>query len=215
MEKGEIIKAPCNTCGGVTKHTALAARTRVELVGDEDDPDSFPVEENRYTMLECCGCESICLRFDNTFLPTKETESRYYPPRVFRRLPPWLNELPKPMASVVREVYRALADDSRTLAAMGARTVVDMVILDKVGDRGTFGQKLESLEERGLIGRLHREQLDAALDAGSAAAHRGFAPSVTTLGQLMDIVENLLQAVYVLSHAASELKKGTPPRGGA
>lgn len=199
----------------MTKHAVLAASTRVDLTGDEDDPDSFPLEENRYTMLECCGCESISLRYDSTFLPTKETESRYYPPRVFRRLPSWVNELPKPMASLVREVYRALADDCRTLAAMGARTIVDMVILDKVGDRGTFAQKLEALEEQGLIGRLHREQLDAALDTGSAAAHRGFVPSITTLGQVMDIVENLLQAVYVLSRAASELKKGTPPRGGA
>jgi hypothetical protein len=193
----------------------LAARTTHDFEGDEDDPQSFPLETIRYAMLECCGCETISLRYDYTFLPTNETETRYYPPRVFRRPPTWVNDLPKSLTSLFREVYRALADDSRTLAAMGARTLVDMVILEKVGDRGTFAQKLQALEGQGLIGRLHREQLEAALDAGSAAAHRGFAPSAKTLGQVMDIVENLLQAVYVLSRAASELKKGTPPRGGA
>jgi len=95
---------------------------------------------------------------------------------------------------------------------MGARAVVDMVILNKIGDAGSFQHKLQEMQERGFVARQSREFLAAALEAGSAAAHRGFEPKEEELAHVMDIVENLLQAVYVLQDAAAELRKATPPR---
>ena len=80
---------------------------------------------------------------------------------------------------------------------MGARTLVDMVILEKVGDVGTFKDKLKALEKAGYVSSQGREVLYAALDLGSAAAHRGHAPTETEVQSVMDIVENMLQAVYV------------------
>jgi hypothetical protein len=44
---------------------------------------------------------------------------------------------------------------------------------DKVGDVGTFEQKLKALEDDGYVSKRNREVLDAALDAGNATAHRG------------------------------------------
>jgi len=78
---------------------------------------------------------------------------------------------------------------------MGARTLVDMAILDKVGDVGTFKQKLEALEADGFVSKRNREVLDAALDAGNATAHRGHRFDPESVNQVMDIVENLLQAI--------------------
>jgi hypothetical protein len=95
---------------------------------------------------------------------------------------------------------------------MGTRTALDMLLLDKIGDVGSFPQKLEQMEKAGHLGRQNREYLAAALDAGNAAAHRGFQPEEQLLMHVMDILENLLQAVYVLASAAKELKKATPPR---
>ncbi len=95
---------------------------------------------------------------------------------------------------------------------MGARTLVDMAILDKVGDAGNFQQKLEALQDQGFIGKRNREVLAAALDAGNATAHRGHTFKSTEVNQVMDIVENLLQAVYVLENAAEKIKTATPPR---
>jgi hypothetical protein len=111
------------------------------------------------------------------------------------------------------EIYIALHADSRRLALMGARAVLDIVLLDKVGDVGTFAKKLEQLEEQGLVARRNREFLATAIDAGSAAAHRGFRPNEETLAHVMDIVENLLEAVYVLEKSAEALRKATPQRG--
>ncbi len=109
-------------------------------------------------------------------------------------------------------MYRSLDADNRSLPMMGARTLVDMLIVEKVGDVGTFKQKLDTLAARGFIGTAQVEILDAALDAGSAAAHRGHTPSFEEVNAVMDIVENLLKAVYVLPDMAKSLKKTTPPR---
>ena len=98
------------------------------------------------------------------------------------------------------------------MAVMGARALVDMAIMDKVGDKGSFDQKLSALEEEGFVSKRNREVLTAALDAGNASAHRGHKFEAREVNQIMDIVENLLQAIYALEDAAQNLKTATPPR---
>jgi hypothetical protein len=203
--------APCSSCGRETKHVVLAARKTFELVIG-DDGEEYPVAENRFTLLECCGCEAVCLCHAYDYYPESDTTTRYFPPPLSRHRPKWLHALPRDMSSLLGEVYAALATDGRRLAAMGARALVDMVMENKVGDLGSFARKLEELEAQGMISRNNRQYLAAALDAGSAVAHRGHVPSVVAVNQVMDIVENLLEAVYVLPKAAAELQKETPPR---
>ena len=108
--------------------------------------------------------------------------------------------------------YKALQADSPMLATVGARAIVDLVLVDKVGDVGNFGQKLQALEAQGYVGRKNREFVSAALEAGHAAAHRGVAPDLASLERVMDIVESLLESVYVLEEAAEHLQQVTPPR---
>jgi uncharacterized protein YutE (UPF0331/DUF86 family) len=112
----------------------------------------------------------------------------------------------------MQEVYRSLDANNKRLPMMGARTLVDMLIVDKVGDVGTFDEKLKKLEHLGVISSQNRELLNAALDVGHAAAHRGHAPKSDEVNAVMDIVENLLHVVYILPEMAERLKKTTPQR---
>ena len=112
---------------------------------------------------------------------------------------------------LLTEIYSALHANNRRLATMGARTLLDMVMTDKVTDVGRFDQKLDALEKE-FVTTKQREFLEAALDVGNAASHRGHCPTAKQLDQVMDIVESILQQIYVLPNAAAELKKSTPPR---
>jgi Domain of unknown function (DUF4145) len=166
--------------------------------------------KDTYEMLGCCGCESVTLRHTHDFSEEPEPDVRYYPPSVSRPKPPWRLKLKNyRLRFLVDEVYSALDNDSRRLATMGARAVLDMVLVDKVGDLGGFSDKLKKLESDGFVGKHGREILSAALDSGNAAAHRGHQPSKEQINQIMDIIENVLQAVYVLPQAAADLKKST------
>jgi hypothetical protein len=79
-------------------------------------------------------------------------------------------------------------------------------------DVGTFDEKLRKLEGLGVVSANNRGVLSAALDVGHAAAHRGHAPNSDDVNAVMDIVENLLHAVYVLPGMADRLRKTTPQR---
>ncbi len=168
--------------------------------------------ETTFALLQCCGCREVLLRRTYAFSEYDDLDVRYFPPRVSRHSPKWRRDLPRDLMLVLDEVYRALDADNYRLPMMGARTLVDMLMVDKVGDVGGFAAKLKELEKEGFVSSKNREVLEAALDAGSAAAHRGYDATPAEVNLVMDIVENVLQAVYVLHDAAQELKKSTPPR---
>jgi Domain of unknown function (DUF4145) len=200
----------CNDCHGKTLHKLLKAT---------HDADSEDIEE-RYTiwwdtlheMFECCGCKSVVLRRTHQFSEWEYPDVRFFPPRTSRHKPKWLFDIPYNMKLLLEEIYNSLDADTTALPLMGARALLDMIMVDKVGDVGSFAQKLKALEAQGFISRKNRETLEVALDAGSAAAHRGYSAKLDDVQAVMDIVENLLQATYVFDKVTAALKKSTPPR---
>ena len=206
----KVSRSHCNQCAQETKHVVLTSR---RVNGSEELENIGPIKWwDQYDLLECCGCESVSMRHTSYFDPTNETTVTIYPSQVTRRRPHWLHEVPAPVRALMNQVYQALDANSRTLALMGTRAALDMVLTEAVGDKGTFAAKLDALQDGGAIGSKNKSFLEAALDAGSAAAHRGYQPTADDVNAVMDIVENLLQAVYHLKTLAEKLKRSTPAR---
>lgn len=211
-EKLQIEKCHCNACSGETNHFLLTSRVKSGSQPLDEDAEYHIEWEHKWDLLECCGCEAVILRHKHWFSEWDGTLTEYFPPAISRELPPWLNQLPEDLQALIKETYAALNASSRRLAVMGARTMVDMVMLEKVGDTGGFKQKLNDLVKLGVLSQQNREYLSAALEAGNAAAHRGHAARPDEVDHVMDIVENLLQTVYVLPRASSALRAMIPPR---
>jgi Domain of unknown function (DUF4145) len=202
----------CNGCHKDTLHDLLKEVS--DTVADDVNiggGELYTVwEKTTNQMFECRGCKSVVLRCTWIYSEYDIKEARYFPPPVARLKPKWFGELPSDLQELLSEIYRSLDADTRALPMMGARAVLDRVIVDTIGDAGSFEQKLKRLEEERHISTKGREILDAALDAGSAAAHRGYAPTVDYVHSVMDIVENLVHSAYVLEGVAKEIKKDTP-----
>ena len=164
-------------------------------------------------MFECCGCQEVTVRQRIDFSEAEPGNFviHFYPTRIARHLPQWKSKLSKDMVSLLEEVYSALHADSRRLAMMGARALIDMVMIDKVGDKRTFADKLNALHNNGLVSSKHRQVLKAAFDVGSAAIHRGHRSDSKQVQLVMDIVENLLQTT-ILQSVDQELQNATPKR---
>jgi Domain of unknown function (DUF4145) len=201
----KVERVHCNDCRQRTNHRLL--KTSIDS-GETGSGDWWSCT---FDMLECDGCNDVVLRRTSVF-NDEEPNVRFFPPPVSRHPPDWQYDLPQKIRAILDEVYRSLDADAHSLPMMGARTLVDMLIVEKVGDVGTFKQKLDKLVAGGLIGTIQVGVLDAALDAGGAAGHRGHIPSTSEVNAVMDIVENLLQAVYVLPDMAKSLKITTPRR---
>lgn len=221
--KYKIVRIFCNECLRKMKHRLLSSVERSGV--HEVDPQFYISWENTYQVLECQECDNVTLRVRHWndeaqwSQNKKDYQDSYYPPIVSRPKPIWFDKLESKFQDVLEEVYVALDANTRFLAAFGARTALDMLIVDKIGDVGSFKDKLNKLESEGYIDTTEKELLDAVTEAGNAAAHRGYAPDEKLLNSVIDILESLFDRIYFkpnrdkeLLNKARELKKKIPKR---
>lgn len=213
-------KAHCNECGGSRDHAVL----KTERTDWHDD--EHPIWGGRqYDMLRCRGCGEVKLRRAEWFSENTDERGRmvpevsYYPPAAFRREPRWLRELWLHVAAgddelrqLLREIYVALQNDQRRLAAMGVRALLESIMVSQVGDEGNFVTNLAAFEREAHVSRIQRERLETILEVGHAAMHRRYAPSARDLVTLIDIAESIIESVYVHEGRVRELKGRIPPR---
>lgn len=203
------LKSHCNRCRQETSHVAVFKKQNEVSADIEGVGEIYWVTTHR--LLECCGCQDISLSKAVYFSEADDIQTHFYPPRVSRHKPAWHGELPTDYEQLLVEVYSCLHADNRRLAMMGARALIDLFILRKVGDLGDFSKGMDALEKEGFISVKDRLVVKAAIEAGHAAAHRGYLPTATDLERVMDIVENIIQH-DVLHESAAVLRAATPER---
>lgn len=146
--------------------------------------------------------------------PWGQNDTDYFPARVSRQKPAWLTQHPElnDHIQLFEEIYTALHADSRRLAMMGARAVIDLAVARMLGnDPGNFTAGMNELVAAKRLTQEERELIDAAFDAGSAAMHRGHQPEVDDVNTAIDIVERVVHA-EVLKKKARALADATPKR---
>lgn len=215
MKAREEVVEYCNRCVGETSQKVLCS----DLIEDNNEEYyAYAVHE----LLKCKGCGSVKLLVrsgeGNRVTPDGDNieDLQSYPANRLRRRPEWIwrfgSGLPNRYQTLLEEIYSALDVNALTLAAMGARTIVDMFALDKVGDIGGFDKKLSELEKKGFISKPDRKYLGVVVDAGSAASHRGGKVTIDQIQHMMDAIEHLLQTNFVFEQPSRELRRATPRR---
>jgi uncharacterized protein DUF4145 len=222
----KVIEAHCPDCGGMRK-----AYVRGEHVAEGSDDDGVTSWSDTGRILECCGCSRIFFRRDFWFSerdtegehpvtgePRTErgVETTYWPAPAARKPPKWVNNLEAvdwELFRLLSEMYTALNNDLRVLAAIGARTVFDRSSeLLGVPPKFTFAVKLRELCCQGKVSKDEHDTLGVLVDAGSAAGHRGWRPKPEELNTMMDVVETFLHRSFVLGDGIKKLKASIPPR---
>ena len=97
------------------------------------------------------------------------------------------------------------------LPLMGARTLLDMFIVKKIGDVGSFKMKLQKLVDDKYISTSAKELLEVALEFGHATVHRGYEPSKEEINGVLDIIENILHSEALVDQT-KPLKKLIPKK---
>ena len=212
----------CNTCNSETRHNICFKKS---LGKEVVDSGGLGIQwkwevwfEVIYEVLECCGCQSLTLRRSVECSEWDgERKFEFYPPRTVRILPAWHSKIPdtseylKNIKELLEEVYLSLNSNTLRLALMGCRTLIDLFMLEKIGDQGGFDQKLKKLVDGGYLGKDQQKFLQVALDAGHAAAHRAYKPKLEVVNHVLDVIENLIQ-LYVLEETSHSVSSEIPPR---
>jgi hypothetical protein len=217
---GLLTKAHCNACGPDRNHEVLRS---VRKEGEEQIEEGISIWwVDEYELLTCAGCEVVTLRHTHRFSEDDNAKVTYYPPAAARRRPRWMGSLryknfsfdrgASTLHSLLDEIYVALDNDSRALAGMGIRAILDKIMAEKIGEKRTFKESIEAFEGAGHVSRDEGKRLDTIIEAGHAATHRSWRPSATDLHVLLDVMESIIERLYIHEGTIEELAKRVPAR---
>jgi hypothetical protein len=208
---GKELWIPCAYCNTVTSHKILTAVSSE----DESEEGDIQVREDYWTV-QCQGCkdvsfchESRCSE-DAVFLADGDAELRptrkLYPARVQGR--PRMRgvyELPHPLLEIYTETHSALCNGLPILAGIGLRAIVEAVCMQKSSTGKDLKQKIDSLASLGLITADGAKILHSLRFMGNKAAHEVKKHTETEIDAAFDVIEILLQGVYVSPKRAAKL----------
>lgn len=95
---------------------------------------------------------------------------------------------------------------------MGTRAVMDTILAEMIPGVEGFKNRLTAAVDKRMLTVEQRNIISTAIEAGHAASHRGFRPSVDQLNDVLDIVEHTLHERYVLTETTQRLDGYVPPR---
>lgn len=218
-----IIKVHCNRCQGERNQAVLHSE---KFSWEDKLDDGYPIRgTDIYETLKCCGCDSIILRHTEWFSGNIDRKGNihpvyhFYPPAISRTEPPWLHELNTILDEekeftydLMKEIYSSLHNNSRRLATMGIRALLEHIMITKAGDQGSFSKNVDALGAEGLISLSQEELLKTILEAGHATIHRAYSPTTEDLHTCMDIAESIVASIYIHPDKADKLKRKIPKR---
>lgn len=220
-----IVKGHCPNCKEDRNAYLIADHS------EKWEEDDIPVWSTiHYQIIKCCGCDSVYFKeahffsehveynYDNNGeVVSKIIPTLSYWPQPLRRKPAeWLDRycaLDGEVENLLRQIYTALNNDLNILAAIGMRTLFDKTCeVLKINPNLTFREKLNQLVIEKLIGEMERKIFEVLTDAGSAAAHRGWQPSLKDIDVLMSAMEQFLYRAFVLKWEAEAIKSRIPSK---
>lgn len=209
-------RLPCSNCDNKTSHEVLLS---VNLSGKQDEADIQYWED--YEIIQCQGCKEVSFRKNN-----KNTEDIFivpignkreevladheelYPSRIVgQKQIQKIHLAPYEVRRIYEETYKAMINNLPILTAIGIRALIEAICKEKETTGNNLQEKIDELMNLGILTPDATDILHSIRLLGNEAAHEVEPPKADILNIVFEIVENLLQSVYILPQIASKLKK--------
>ena len=224
-------KFHCPNCNGLRScdvHGEIKEEWRHDL---DDEFGNMSYGDVIHRLLKCQGCSTAFYHSQSKnsevgeyndsrvtghldFIP--EVINTTYPAPESKTIPHWVSELyekDNQLWIILNEMYRAYDYHLHILSAIGLRTAFDRATeVLGIDPSLNFKDKLDELQKGGWIGETERDMLDVVTDAGSAAAHRAWAPKADEVRKLITVLEGFLQRALITSSEALKIKPNIPPK---
>lgn len=204
----------CSECDGQTCHKVLVSANTSERL----DIDFDIQELYQYEVVQCQGCRTISFLkkwqntedFHNDEAGNIELDDHeeVYPGRVAGRHKLRSSfYLPSQIISIYNETHSALCNKLYVLAGVGIRALIEVVCKDKSANGSNLENKIDNLVSMGVLTKDGAEILHSLRIMGNKAAHEVKPHSEEDLNTAFDVVEHLLEGVYLLPKKAKKLPK--------
>lgn len=216
------VRADCDKCSGFTLHTVVKEHKISLLDCIDEDVDVG------WQIIECCGCQSIRFRsYEEIDVPHTPSDGQRRRMQVKAcvfpnaraaqalRQPGFAPEIVKDskqtlvpcnVIKMYRETLSAYNCHIHTLAGLGLRTVVEAVCLDRGIKGGSLEAKIDKLVELKHLTAAQAALLHEERYLGNAAAHEIATPERQDLIDGLEIIEGLLNTLYILPHKAEQMR---------
>jgi hypothetical protein len=194
----------CPSCHTETAHSIIIS---VERTGTIEEWLHFSEE---YQVVQCNGCKELSFRrsehnSDDFHVDEQTGETVYeehielYPARLEGRKR--LDDehfVPPRVRNIYRETFQALCGGQLILAGIGIRALVEAVCHDRSAKGRNLERRIDSLVELGVLTPEGATILHSLRHLGNKAAHEVEPSDPYTLGLAYDVVEYLLNSVYII-----------------
>lgn len=211
-------RLPCGNCLVATRHKVLQS---VDVSGDAWGGEYLWTD--LYQIVQCQGCDMISFKKEHSnsedFEYDEETGETYHPKKIDiypsrvagRHKLRQSHFLPLEVSRIYNETHSALCNKQPVLAGIGIRALVETVCKEKQATGHNLEAKIDSLVTIGVLTKNGAETLHSMRILGNVAAHEVKPHSEETLNLAMDVVEHLLNDVYIIPAATKNLPKRQQP----
>ena len=210
---GAHLQCLCRECRRKTKHEVLAEVTRTGNNGLQ--------WRDEYQIVKCMGCESIAFRRaqgteednvpvgedgDGWIYEYQPLEELFPDPRSGRQAIGDSKLLPEPILRIYDESIFSLNNRQDVLCGIGIRAILEAVCNERQAQGGTLLAKIDSLVKQQVLTPDGAAILHKLRVLGNRAAHEVKPHTTAELGLALDVIDHLLEGVYVLPmHATKTL----------
>jgi hypothetical protein len=200
----QTVKLTCSQCGGRPRNH----RVLREHVDKWFDDDAMVGGQNSYQICQCLGCEAIRFRhvvtaegeeMDENVFPEDSSDSPYKEINWTR--------FPEDVREIYRETIKALNAGAPILGGGGLRAIVEAICKHRKVPGKNLQDKINQLVKQGLLASTQADLLHEERFLGNKALHELEPPSERELQLGLEIIQGMLNAIYVLPEMAEELKK--------
>ncbi|MCP5345352.1 MAG: hypothetical protein R3F41_04960 [Gammaproteobacteria bacterium] len=159
MNRIKTIKAYCYKCATETNQVIEYVNsnydTNAVYAAEKETEVGWVVEKTDYVFSACKGCDSYNLGITTYHIGPdqikREVNKKHLPGKSKKQVESWIFRLNTQYIELLSEVYAAFNNSSYRLAMMGLRTIVDIFIVENIGDKGSFKQKLQLPKTEGYV----------------------------------------------------------------
>ncbi|MBC3964313.1 DUF4145 domain-containing protein [Pseudomonas simiae] len=209
---GSIHRAVCESCQIEQRH-AVQTSTRVKFESDEFTGIT------EFEIIRCLNCDSISFRKESSnsedyyYDPatdeyTSNCDVSLYPNRTagrFKIEAHW--HLPPEVRAAYEEVISAVNGGQPILAGLGVRVLIEVICRDQKATGKSLLAKIDDLKNKGVLTHAGADILHKLRSMGNESAHEAKPSSDKQISLSMDVVDNLLQSVYIHPNEAKSAFK--------
>jgi len=207
------IKTTCSQCGKNINHLVLKS---VCLECSDEHYGS----STSYQIIKCEGCDKISFRSVSSnsedYLPCCDENGQDFMAYIeYEELYPYRNlrndrssyftNLPPALYKIYQETMKALNSNLPVLTGIGIRAIIEAVVKAASAQGNNLEQKIDGLVALSILTPKGAKALHKLRMLGNNAAHEVKAHKQEELILAMDIIENMLDAVYVLPQKVSNV----------